>query len=257
MLRRKRLKPPPVEPRAPVPRGVNAAALSIAVIIPVLNERGYLARQLKFFSSHADVQELIIVEPSDMPSNERDMLLAASALAPSGPLIQLLRSKAGRAQQMNRGAAAATTDILVFLHVDTMLPHSAFHHIRGAIAAGRTWGRFDVRLTGTHRWFRLIARAMNLRSMLSGIATGDQAIFVRRDIFNMIGGFAPIAIMEDIELSKRLKWTGRPACIQSAVLTSSRRWEQGGIVRTVILMWTLRLLYACGVPPRHLARWYR
>jgi rSAM/selenodomain-associated transferase 2 len=146
--------------------------------------------------------------------------------------------------------------VLLFLHADGTLPPGAADDIRDAVEAGRPWGRFDVRLSGRHFLLRVIERLMNWRSRLTGIATGDQAMFVRRDVYRMLGGYAPLPLMEDIELSTRLKWICRPACLPGPVLASSRRWEKHGIIRTILLMWTLRFLYWLGVSPARLARWY-
>jgi hypothetical protein len=127
----------------------------------------------------------------------------------------------------------------------------------GLTASGRGWGRFDVRLSGRHPALRVVERMMGMRSRLTGIATGDQAIFVRRDLFARVGGFPDQPLMEDIELSKRLRKTSRPACLRQRVTTSGRRWEQRGVLRTIALMWALRGLYWIGFPPERLARLYR
>jgi rSAM/selenodomain-associated transferase 2 len=158
---------------------------------------------------------------------------------------------------MNAGAGHARACVLLFLHIDTQLPPGALERVREAIAAGYVWGRFDVRLSGRHLWLRLVERAMNWRSRLTGIATGDQAMFVRADVFRMLGGFPDQPLMEDIEFSNRLKWVGPPACLRETVETSSRRWERDGIFRTVFLMWRLRLLYWLGISPERLSSRYR
>ena len=158
---------------------------------------------------------------------------------------------------MNAGAAASRCDVLLFAHADTLLPENALVLVRDAIVRGAVWGRFDVRLSGTAAAFRIIERAMNWRSAVTGIATGDQTLFVRADVFRMLGGFASIALMEDIEFSSRLKWVSRPFRIRTPVVTSSRRWERRGVARTVLTMWLLRSLYAVGVSPKFLARLYR
>ena len=163
---------------------------------------------------------------------------------------RLLKSEKGRARQMNAGARAASGDALLFLHADTRLPPQA-DRLVGAALERASWGRFDVRIEGRHPLLPVVAAAMNLRSRLSGIATGDQAIFVRREVF---GGFPEIPLMEDIAFSAAMK--ERPACLRDKVVTSGRRWERGGVLRTVLLMWRLRFLYALGVPPTRLARDY-
>ena len=170
----------------------------------------------------------------------------------------VVAAERGRARQQNAGAAAATGDALLFLHADTRLPPDAdLLVLDGLRRTGRGWGRFDVRLTGRHPLLRVIERMMGMRSRLTGIATGDQAIFVRRDWFRDAGGFPAIPLMEDVALSKTLKRRGRPLCLRAAVVTSSRRWETRGVWRTMLLMWRLRLAYALGADPAALAERYR
>ena len=166
---------------------------------------------------------------------------------------RLVMAPRGRALQMNAGADAASGDVLVFLHADTALPPDAPGVIAQAMK-NHVWGRFDVEIEGRHPLLRVIAWSMNLRSRLTGIATGDQAIFVRRDAFP---GFAAIPLMEDIAFSKVMKRRGRPVCLRSRVRTSGRRWEARGVLRTVLLMWRLRLAYALGADPARLAEKYR
>lgn len=168
-----------------------------------------------------------------------------AALA-EGLCDRVLTAPRGRAAQMNAGAREAKGDVLVFLHADTRLPEdfSLGSHV---------WGRFDVEIDGRHPLLKVVAWSMNLRSRLTGIATGDQAIFVRRDAFP---GFPEIALMEDVALSKLLKRRGAPACLRQRVVTSGRRWESRGVLRTIGLMWRLRLLYFLGVSPERLARRY-
>jgi len=166
-------------------------------------------------------------------------------------------SRPGRAAQQNAGAALASGDVLLFLHVDCILPPTAADDVRERLARGAHWGRFDVRLTGSHPLLRVVERMMNLRSRMTGIATGDQAIFVERGTFDRVGGFPDIALMEDIELSSRLCSLSRPACIGAKVLASSRRWERFGVMRTILLMWRLRLAHYLGADPERLAARYR
>ncbi|MCD6043168.1 MAG: glycosyl transferase family 2, partial [Burkholderiales bacterium] len=154
--------------------------------------------------------------------------------------------------QLNAGARAASGAALLFLHADTRLPERADEVVLDSLASS-LWGRFDVEIDGRHPLLRVVARAMNLRSRLSGIATGDQAIFVRRDDFP---GFPEIALMEDVAFSRAMKRRGRPACRREKVLTSGRRWESRGVLRTIVLMWRLRLLYFLGARPDDLARIY-
>lgn len=163
----------------------------------------------------------------------------------------------GRALQMNAGAAAARSDVLLFLHADTRLPPLADVQVLQALATGACWGRFDVRIEGRPWMLRVVGALMNLRSRCSGIATGDQAIFVTRAAFDRVGGFPVQPLMEDIEISRRLKRLGRPACLRSCVHTSGRRWEQRGVWRTVVLMWRLRWRYWRGESPARLAEAYR
>ena len=171
---------------------------------------------------------------------------------------RVLDAPRGRARQMNAGAEAARGRVLLFLHADTRLPSGWTAMIRDALETrGHEWGRFDVRLDGLHPMLRVVERAMNLRSRLSGIATGDQAIFVARVAFEAVGGYPDIALMEDVALSRALRARSRPACLRAAAVTSSRRWERNGIARTIILMWGLRLRYALGADPDELARRYQ
>jgi rSAM/selenodomain-associated transferase 2 len=156
---------------------------------------------------------------------------------------------------MNAGAALGTGEALVFLHADTALPEGAGRLIDAALA-GRAWGRFDLRIAGSHPFLAVVARMINWRSRLTGIATGDQAIYVTREAFEAIGGFPDLPLMEDIAISRRLKRLCRPACIATPAVTSGRRWEQNGVIRTILLMWRLRLSYYLGVEPAVLAELY-
>jgi len=165
---------------------------------------------------------------------------------------KVLRLSRGRGAQMNAGARAARGEALVFLHADTRMPADAPQRV-GEALKNHAWGRFDVTLDGRHPLLGVVACAMNLRSRLTGIATGDQAIFVRRADFP---GFPEIPLMEDIAFSRAMKRLGPPACLRARVRTSARRWEAGGVLRTIVLMWRLRLLYALGAPPERLARVY-
>jgi rSAM/selenodomain-associated transferase 2 len=168
-----------------------------------------------------------------------------------------IRSARGRALQMNAGAAKASGNVLLFLHADTHLPKDAEHLVlNGLDRSGRAWGRFNARIEGRHPLLPVVAWLMGIRSRITGIATGDQAIFVRRDAFRAAGGFPAIPLMEDIALSKRLKRVSRPLCLRECVVTSGRRWERNGIFSTVFLMWRLRLAFFLGADPEELAHRY-
>jgi rSAM/selenodomain-associated transferase 2 len=221
----------------------------ISIIIPVLNEAQSLPETLaRLAPLRTGGHEVIVV---DGGSSDGTPTLAAPHAD------RVVASSAGRGRQMNAGAANARGDILLFLHADTVLPEDAENLVMEALNGGRHfWGRFDVRLSGDHPLLRLVAFMMNLRSRLSGIATGDQAVFVRRETFEIVGGFPDIALMEDIVISRRLLTLGSPVCLRRQVVTSSRRWQRHGIIRTIVTMWALRLAFALGVPPARLARIY-
>ena len=221
----------------------------LSVVVPVLNEAAGIQTTLRALAPlRARGHEVIVV---DGGSSDETLLRAA---ADADLVITAAR---GRALQMNAGAARARGEVLLFLHADTLLPDGADRCVQRALAAGPRWGRFDVRIAGSSLWFGVIARLMNLRSRLTGIATGDQAIFVERALFEQLGGYAEVPLMEDIDLSRRLRALGAPACLRQAVLTSGRRWETRGVWRTVFLMWSLRWRYWRGEEPESLARAYR
>jgi rSAM/selenodomain-associated transferase 2 len=158
---------------------------------------------------------------------------------------------------MNAGAARARTGLLLFLHADTALPNGALDAIEAATrGTSLAWGRFDVTIEGRSRWLPLIAALMNLRSRLTGVATGDQAFFIRREVFDALGGFPDIALMEDVAMSRSLKSVSAPLCLRAKVVTSGRRWDQNGALRTILLMWRLRLAFWLGSRPDDLARLY-
>lgn len=222
--------------------------MRLSIIVPCLDEAAGIAAALNALAGlRQRGHEVIVVGAGDDATAELALPLAD----------RVLRAPRGRAVQMNRGAAVAGGDVLLFLHADTRLPPSAEQLIADGLAGtGPAWGRFDVRLSGRHPLLRVVATAMNWRSRLTGIATGDQAIFVTRDRFRAVGGYPEIPLMEDIALSKALRHQGPPLCLRARVTTSSRRWERRGIVRTVVLMWWLRLRYFCGADPAELARRY-
>jgi len=222
----------------------------ISVIVPTLNEASLIRACLGRLGSLRDAGHEVVLADG----GSRDGTLARAA----GLHDRLVCCSAGRARQMNAGARAARGDILLFLHVDTNLPADAVGCVVGALARrGAVWGRFDVRLSGRRRAFRVIETLMNLRSRLSGIATGDQAIFCTREAFARVGGYPDLPLMEDLALSTKLRRLAAPECPRARVTTSSRRWGSSGIVATVLLMWRLRLAYWLGADPEWLARRYR
>lgn len=224
--------------------------MRLSIIVPMLNEATGLPCLLTRLSMlKSEGCEVLIV---DGGSDDGCAELAARAG------LQVLTSPRGRARQMNHGAAHATGDVLLFLHADTVLPEGATITVDQTMqSSGAVWGRFDVVIDGPHPMLRVVALLMNLRSRWTGIATGDQAMFVTRKAFDAVGGFPDQPLMEDIELSSRLLQFSRPACIDSAVLTSGRRWESHGIWRTILLMWRLRWAYWRGAPADELAQLYK
>lgn len=221
----------------------------ISFIIPVLNESAVILGTLQHLQKIRSAgHEVIAVDGG----SEDDTAMVAA------PLVdQVIHSPRGRANQMNAGASAASGDILCFLHADTLLPEGAEKHINnGMTKYCRSWGRFDVRLSGKSFGLRIIEFMMNLRSRITGIATGDQAIFVSKESFVDAGGFPEIPLMEDIALCRKLRAIGTPINLRQRVITSSRRWEHNGLVKTVLLMWWLRLAYRLGADPVNLANTY-
>ena len=223
----------------------------LSIIIPTRDEASCIARLLGDLAPlRAMGHELILVDGGSADDT--------SGIA--APLVdRVIHAERGRAVQMNAGARLATGDILWFLHADTRVPPGAAQRlIDSCIDGGSVWGRFDLHLSGTRPILRVVSAMMNLRSRLTGVATGDQGIFVVREQFVSAGGFPAIPLMEDIALSKALRRIARPTCIRRPRLqTSSRRWERHGVMRTIALMWRLRLAYALGVPPHQLARHYQ
>jgi rSAM/selenodomain-associated transferase 2 len=230
--------------------------VTFTVIIPTLNEVGVIETTLRL-TAQLGFHDIVVV---DGGSTDGTRVLVESAAANSTRVsgtIRLLSSSAGRARQLNAGAAACTTDVFVFLHADSALPPQARALMEQALTnPAVVGGRFDVRFDRPSIWGRLISSFMNMRSRMSRISTGDQAMFVRRPIFEQLGGFSDIPIMEDINFSTRLKRAGETAAIRERVTTSFRRWERQGPLRTILLMWLLRFLYWIGVSPHRLARWY-
>jgi rSAM/selenodomain-associated transferase 2 len=230
-----------------VPRDRGERRLSI--VVPAWREAAGIAATLAALAPlRGRGAEVIVV---DGGSDDGTAGIAA-ALAD-----RVLVSNRGRARQMNAGAAVAQGDTLLFLHADTQLPPNADLLIAAALAAGAAWGRFDVRIIGRSAALGVIARAMNWRSRLTGVATGDQAIFVTREAWQRLGGYAELPLMEDVEFSRRARRLSRPACIATPVQTAGRRWDEDGVLRTVLLMWRLRAAYWLGADPAALARRYR
>jgi len=226
----------------------EVSIFQLSIIIPTLNEEEGIVEFLQPLQQLRADCELLIV---DGGSDDYTVELAQ-------PYVDdVLKSAKGRAMQMNEGAAIASAPVLLFLHADTSLPDDALTQIQSAIDRGANWGRFDVTLSTNDLRLNIVAWMMNKRSYLTGIATGDQAIFVKKDLFEELGGFANIALMEDIELSSRLKKQGRPYCVKSKVISSARRWLSFGVIRTILLMWFLRLRYFFGADPIELEQLYR
>jgi rSAM/selenodomain-associated transferase 2 len=221
--------------------------MKLSIVMPVLNEADTIEATLQALAPlRARGVEVIV---ADGGSTDDTPALAR-------PLAdRVLAAPRGRATQMNAGAAAASGEALMFLHADTRLPDDADLLVLEALRSGHLWGRFDLRFDAGAT-FALIAAMMNLRSRLTGIATGDQAMFMTRDAFARAGGFPAIALMEDIALSARLKRLARPVCLHARVTTAARRWRQHGTLRTVLLMWRLRLAYYFGADPAKLAQRY-
>jgi rSAM/selenodomain-associated transferase 2 len=234
--------------------GAMAASVSsapaISIIIPTLNEAAGIEYTLDRLQSMRERGNQVILV--DGNSNDATADVAA-------PLVDCVISVVpGRASQMHAGLAQARHPVIWFLHADTLAPEEADMAIQTALRdATAVWGRFDVRLSGHRPLFRLVERLMNARSCLTGICTGDQGIFVLREALDRAGGLPDLPLMEDVELSKRLRRLGSPCCLRQALVTSSRRWETRGVLRTILLMWTLRAAYALGVSPQRLARLYR
>lgn len=221
---------------------------SISIVVPVLDEAegiGHFLDALQHVRGHG--VEIVVV---DGGSRDATIDLARPRVD------QVVRSARGRSVQMNAGARASTGEVLLFLHADTRLPRGGLDRVRGVIRQGACWGRFDVSIEGRHPMLTVIGTMMNLRSRLSGVATGDQAIFVTRAAYDTVGGFAEIALMEDLALSDALLRVSRPVCLRERVTTSGRRWETNGVWGTIFLMWRLRAAYRLGASSAELARQY-
>ncbi len=222
----------------------------LSIVMPVLNEAAGLGAALHALEPFIARGAQFVV--ADGGSSDGTAALAQTAGA------TVIPAPRGRALQMNTGAQHASAGVLLFLHADTFLPEAADQLIASALAGGQTvWGRFDVCIAGQSRMLRVVAALMNMRSRWSGIATGDQAMFMTRAAFDAVGGFPAQPLMEDIEMSRRLRRLSRPSCLRAKVVTSGRRWETRGVWRTVLLMWRLRFAYWRGAAPERLAELYR
>jgi len=227
--------------------------VTISVIVPVLNEKRNLPKLLEQLR-HFSFEQVILVDGGSQDGswqwlqNYQSTVQKASFFA--------LQSETGRSNQMNAGAEVATADVVLFLHADTHLPKDAIEVISESLGK-YNWGRFDIAFQESDWRMSIIAWCMNLRSRLTGVATGDQGIFVRRDVFEKFYGFANIPLMEDVELCKRLLKESVPACCSATVTTSARRWLKNGVIQTVVLMWRLRFSYFIGADPSQLALKYR
>jgi rSAM/selenodomain-associated transferase 2 len=221
--------------------------MKFSVIIPTLNEEKTIQFCLLALQPLRNDCEIIIAD-GDSVDNTKILAL---------PLVdKVMASAKGRAKQMNNGASYATGDILIFLHADTRLPENALPLIQQKISSTSQWGRFDIQLSGNSFMLKVIAQMMNWRSRLTGIATGDQVIFVMREAFEKAGQYPESNLMEDIALCKALKKISPPICLKDKVISSGRRWEHNGIYRTILLMWSLRLRYFFGTDPQTLAFLY-
>lgn len=222
--------------------------MTITVIIPALNEASNIAATIRHTAA-LGFDEIVVVDGGSVDRTRAE----AEALG----LARILACPPGRARQLNAGAGTSRSDVLLFLHADTRLPDRARQLVESALAdRAVVGGRFDVRFDSPSLWARIISAFMNLRSRHTRIATGDQAMFVRRPVFERLGGFSDIPLMEDVEFSARLKRTGPTEALREPVVTSFRRWERQGPLRTVLLMWTLRFLYWIGVSPHRLQNFY-
>lgn len=238
----------------------NPVRCSLSIIVPVLDEQEHIAATLGALLEQRRAAQAAFpagIELLLVDGGSRDRTVALCR----GQADQLLTSRPGRARQLNAGAALARGETLLFIHADTLLPEGGLLALADKLARHPEahWGRFDVRIAGRSKMFPVISRLMNLRSAWTGIATGDQAIFVRRGAFDQVGGFPDQPLMEDIELSRRMLRLpgGRPLRLRAKVTTSGRRWESRGVWKTIWLMWCLRWRYWRGAPADVLAKAYR
>ena len=227
---------------------MDAIDPALCIVVPVLDEAPNLAACLGALQHLRQRGARVVVVDGGSSDNSLAIARDLADFAFVAPQ--------GRARQMNAGAAGCTGELLLFLHADTRLPHDADALVRRAMQGRRRWGRFDVTIDSPRPVVRVVEALMNLRSRWTGIATGDQAIFVRKDLFEQVGGFPDQPLMEDVALSTRLKRHGPPACLRERVTTSARRWERHGLWRTILLMWRLRAAYFLGADPAKLALRY-
>lgn len=221
---------------------------ALCIVVPVLDEAPTLAPRLQALQTYRQRGARVVVVDGGSQDDTLEIARQHADLA--------LLAPRGRAAQMNAGAAACPADVLLFLHADTVLPEHADVLVRRATLGPFFWGRFDVRIDSPRPLLRVVSTMMNLRSRWTGIATGDQALFVRHDLFRQVGGFPELPLMEDIAISRALKRHGPPACLRERVTTSARRWERHGVWRTIFLMWRLRAAFFFGADPRQLAIQY-
>jgi len=237
---------------------VTVYSLKLSIIIPILNEADNLPELMAHIVRLDPApQQVILVDGGSVDGSVAIAKEMLKSIETAQSIIDwyIIESTVGRAQQMNAGAMLATGDVLLFLHADTELPTDAIDNVQQAIAQ-YDWGRFDVRLDSCEPLLKIVGFMINKRSRLMSIATGDQAIFIKKSIFEQIGGYPDQPLMEDIELCKRLKKIARPACLKSKVTSSARRWQQHGTWRTIFLMWQLRFDYWRGVSPSVLKQRY-
>jgi rSAM/selenodomain-associated transferase 2 len=244
-------EPLPIGAKSSTGSACGAPSPRLSVIVPTLNEAATIESCLHRLAPLRLRRVEVIVADGGSVDGTGEL---------AEPFCDILvHSARGRALQMNAGARVASGDVLLFLHADTELPVNADVLILEALRrpSPHVWGRFDVRISGRVHLLGVVARMMSIRSRLTGVATGDQAIFCDREVFMLENGFPEIPLMEDVAFSKQLRRRSPPSCLGAYVITSGRRWETHGVIRTILMMWWLRLAYVIGVPPATLSRWYR